>query len=268
MRAKFLLSVLFLVGYLTNTYAQDTLKTDTTKVVIETKKQKTTVSVMGGKLEKRDSTRNASSKFSFQLTFARIDLGLATFLDNGSFTLSPENAFLENRQWKTSNFGFEVLQTGYRFNSYFKIYLAAGIDWNHIRLKQNITIKPEQPVLTPEPETEVKFSKNRFSSSYLRIPLAFQFRTKDDQKGNKFYFVAGPELGFLITGKTKQVSDERGKVKFKDDFNLNPFRYGAFARIGYNGFGIYAKYYANDVFADNQGPKDFKNLNFGVMLGF
>ncbi|WP_207429730.1 outer membrane beta-barrel protein [Pedobacter sp. SYSU D00535] len=215
-----------------------------------------------------DSTKKASSKFSFQLTLARVDLGLATYMENGSYTLSsPQAKNLEYETLKTHNFGFEFLQTGYRFNSYFKIYLGAGLDWNHIRLKNNVTILSDQPELTFK-EEDIEFKKNRFSSTYLRIPLSFQFRTKDDQKGNKVYFVAGPEVGFLINGKTKQVSEEQGKVKFKDDFNFNPFRYGAFARVGYGLAGLYVKYYANDVFAENRGPSDFKNVNFGIMVGF
>ncbi|MDB5158728.1 MAG: PorT family protein, partial [Mucilaginibacter sp.] len=52
--------------------------------------------------------------FSFGVTFSRIDLGFATLIDNGSFTLSNKNKFLSYRQWKTSNFGFDVLQFGYR----------------------------------------------------------------------------------------------------------------------------------------------------------
>ena len=251
-------------------FAQDSVAVDTAKSEKKSPKKKTSVKIIGVEIGKKDSdstSKKISSKFSFQLTFSRIDLGLATFLDKGSYTLSEDNSFLENKQFKTSNFGFEFLQTGYRFNSYFKVYLAAGLDWNHVRLKKNVTILPDQPYLKAQSE-DIKFDKNRFSSNYLRLPLSFQFRTKDDAKGNKVYFVAGPEVGFLITGKTKQVSDEEGKVKFKDDFNLNPFRYGGFARFGYNGLGVYVKYYANDVFADKQGPKDFKNINFGLMLGF
>ena len=208
-----------------------------------------------------------SSKFSAQFTLARVDIGLSTYTDDGSFTLSPANSYLERETWKSSNFGLEVFQMGYRFNSYFKVYLAAGLDWNHIRLKENITFQKKQPTLTYVRD-DIEFKKNRFSSQYLRVPLSFQLRTKDDQKGNKVNFVFGPEVGFLLNGKIKQVSSARGKEKFKDDYNFNPFRYGAFARIGYGGMGIYAKYYMNDVFADGQGPVDFKNLSFGLMFGF
>lgn len=208
-----------------------------------------------------------SSKFSFQLVAARFDIGLSTYTDEGSYTLSPANAYLEHSSWKSSNFGFEFFQMGYRFNSHFKVYAGAGLDWNHMRLKKNITFQKDQPTLSYVTEA-IDFKKNRFSSQYLRIPLSFQLRTNEDEKGDKLNFVFGPEIGFLLNGKVKQISKENGKDKFKDDYNLNPFRYGGFARIGYGGIGVYMKYYANDVFADGQGPKDFKNLSFGLMLGF
>jgi hypothetical protein len=156
---------------------------------------------------------------------------------------------------------------GYRFTDHFKMYASAGLDWNHMRLKQNITFQKDKSSLTYITDA-VDYKKNRFSSRYLRIPLSFQFRTNDDKKGDKLNFVIGPEIGFLLNGKVKQVSNENGKDKFKDDYNFNPFRYGAFARIGYGGMGVYAKYYGNDVFANGQGPADFRNLSFGLMFGF
>src|SRR5882757_2035193 len=41
------------------------------------------------------------------ITFSRFDLGYATLIDNGSFTLSSKNQFLDYNQWKTSNVGFD-----------------------------------------------------------------------------------------------------------------------------------------------------------------
>ena len=252
--------------------AKDTLVIITTDTLNKDKRTKKSITF---KFAMKDTVENdttkkdfkPSSKFSAQFTLARIDLGLSTYLDNGSFTLSPATSYLERKTWKSSNFGLEVFQMGYRFNSYFKIYMAAGLDWNHMRLTENVTFQKKLPVLTPV-EQNIEFDKNRFSSQYLRLPLSFQLRSKDDHKGNKVNFVFGPEVGFLLSGKIKQVSGERGKEKFKDDYNFNPFRYGAFARLGYGGMGIYAKYYMNDVFADGQGPADFKNLSFGLMFGF
>lgn len=214
-----------------------------------------------------EEENKSKGKFSSQFIAARFDIGLSSYIDQGSFTLSPANSYLERETWKSSNFGFEFFQIGYRFSSYFKIYAGAGLDWNHMRLKSNITIQQDKPTLSYTSDA-IDYKKNRFSSQYLRIPLSVQLRTKQDKNGDKLNFVFGPEIGFLLNGKVKQISSENGKAKFKDDYNLNPFRYGAFARLGYGGTGVYVKYYANDVFADGQGPTDFKNLSFGLMFGF
>jgi hypothetical protein len=248
------------------TYAQE-VKSDSTKRDSTKQVKKSFKLTIGGRDTVKAKSNKPSSKFSVQLTMARMDLGLAKFIDNGSFTLSPENQLLENHTWKTHNIGFEFFQMGYRFNSYIKAYIGGGIDWTHMRLKKDITIQPDKPSLTIFEEPDMNFKKNRFSSTYLRLPLSFQFRTKDDRKGNKVHFVFGPEVGFLVNGKTKQISDE-GKRKVKDDFNLNPLRYGGFARLGYGSFGLFIKHYNSDVFADNQGGEGIKNTNFGIMLGW
>ncbi len=250
--------------------ARDTLMVITADTLKKEKRNRVTIEFGRKDTSRKDTVQEEfkpSSKFSTQFTLARVDIGLSTYLDNGSFTLSPANSYLERETWKSSNFGFEAFQMGYRFNSYFKVYLAAGLDWNHIRLTENITFQKKEPTLTFIEES-IDFKKNRFSSQYLRVPLSFQVRSRDDQKGNRVNFVFGPEVGFLLNGKVKQVSNARGKEKFKDDYNFNPFRYGASARLGYGGMGVYAKYYFNDVFADGQGPSDFKNLSFGLMFGF
>ena len=201
------------------------------------------------------------------ITFARFDLGFATLIDNGSFTLRPQNQFLSYRQWKTSNVGFDVLQMGVRFSNAFKIYLSGGFDWTLIRLRDNITILPNQPVLTYR-QDNIDYSKNRFSSSYLRVPLSFEFRTREDESGRRFHIIVGPEGGFLLNGRVKQISEENGKQKINDSYNFQTFRYGGFARVGYGAWGLFAKYYVNDMFENSPDQKGLKNFSFGVMLGF
>ena len=180
--------------------------------------------------------------------------------------MSPANVNLDFLPSKTTNVGFDFFQFKYKASDKFRFYIGAGLDWNHIRLNNNVTFQKNQATLTASQEV-ISFSKNRFSSRYLRIPIGFDF-TKKIQNDNKLHLVLGPEFGFLLNGKVKQESKERGKEKFKDDYNFNPFRYGGFVRVGYKGWGIYTKYYFNDVFAKGQGPADFKNMSFGLSMGF
>jgi hypothetical protein len=206
-------------------------------------------------------------KLDFGLNFEHFDVGFAKYHTGSDFSTPTGYSFLESQAGKTLNVGFDFVQMGIRFNPNFKIMLAGGLDWNHIRLKQNVTILPDQPVLSASTNT-VDYEKNRFSSRYLRVPLYFEYRTPKNDKGERATIIFGPEVGFLLNGKVKQVSDANGKVKIKDDYNFEPFRYGANVRIGYGGAGLFFKYYMNDVFAKNQGPADYKNLNFGLTFGF
>lgn len=211
------------------------------------------------------STVPSKGKFIGGISLTRFDLGFSKLVDNGSYTLTPQNQFLGYKAAKTSTFSFDVIQFGYRFNQNFKIYVAGGFDWTLIRLKQNITIQPNGQTLTYINEP-INFSKNRFSSSYVHMPLNFEFRTKENDNGKRFYFVVGPEIGFLLNGKVKQISDERGKQKVKDDYHFQPFRYGGTVRIGYGGIGLFTKYYMNDMF-DTPAQSGLKNMSFGITFG-
>jgi hypothetical protein len=246
-------------------------QTDTTKAKTDTLTKKSKYKVTLGLKANHDSMAKKASKkpgFSMGLTFSRFDLGLTTLLDNGSFRLSPKNDFLNYRSWKTSNVGFDVFQFGYRFNSTFKIYGAGGFDWELIRLRNDITITrdPDMSALKYTNDA-VNYSKDRFSSAYLRIPVMFDFRSKDDDNGSKWHYVFGPELGVLLTGRMKQISDEYGKQKMNYGYHFTKFRYGAVARVGHGGFGIFAKYYFNDMF-DTQAQQGLKNVSFGFTVGF
>ena len=253
-------------------FAQNNTKTDSTKSTTDTTKKEGVhfgindddEAMFGHKPKKEHS---GYPRASFGLTFSRFDLGLTTLIDNGSFTLSPKNQFLNYRSWKSSNVGFDVIQMGVRLSDGFKVYLSGGFDWTLIRLRQDITILPNQPKLTYRPDS-IHYSKNRFSSSYLRIPLSFDLRTKEDDRGNRFHFVFGPDVGLLLNGRVKQISHENGKQKIDDSYNFTKVRYGGFVRVGYGGWGLFAKYYTNDMFENSPDQKGLKNLSFGLTFGF
>ncbi|KEQ30500.1 outer membrane beta-barrel protein [Pedobacter antarcticus] len=216
----------------------------------------------------QDSTKVVKAhkgRFLGGVTFTRLDIGFSRIIDNGSFSVSPKNDFLSYKGAKTSTISFDVLYFGYRFNPNFKVYVAGGFDWTMIRLKNDVTIQQNMPELVAI-DDDVHFSKNRLSNSYVHIPLNFEFRSKENNKGKRFYLVLGPEVSFLLNGKVKQISDERGKQKFKDDYHFQPVRVGGTARIGYGGIGLFTKYYFNDMF-DTDAQKGVKNMSFGITFG-
>lgn len=264
---------LILVGLLTMGVFAQAQESDTVVITKRTKRVVVNSDGVNVTIDTKSSDtvyKSPSSRYpklTFGLTFEHFDIGLSKYHTGSDFGTPVGYEYLETDTWKTSNVGFDFLQTAIRFTPNFKIMLAAGLDWNHMRLKQDVTIQADEATLT-KVDDAVHYEKNRFSSQYLRVPLYFEYRSPQNHKGKRASIVLGPEVGFLLGGKVKQISKENGKQKFKDDYNLEPFRYGANIRIGYGGAGLFFKYYLNDVFAKNEGPADYKNLNFGLTFGF
>lgn len=202
------------------------------------------------------------------LTFSRIDWGFSRIIEDGSFTLSDENKFLAYK--KASNFGFDVAQVGVRFNDKFKIYLSTGFEWNYLRLKENVLLAENTTPLTyaiVDP-SEVNYSKNVLTTTYLRVPLTFELRSRKLRNGDRLKFAFGPMTGILLKATQRLKSDELGKQKFKDNYNFASFQYGGFARVGFGGVGLFAKYYANDLFEKSPTQEGLNNFAFGLTLGF
>ncbi|WP_374950004.1 outer membrane beta-barrel protein [Mucilaginibacter sp.] len=249
----------------------DSVKTTTDSVKVKRKRIRVTFGNDVAKTNKSepDTVYHASKApgFSFGLTFTRFDIGLTALNDNGSFTLSPVNQVLNYRSWRTSYIGFDVLQIGYRFSSSFRIYAAGGFDWTNIRLRKSGTFLRDAPVLTFVPDN-VNYDVNRLSATYIRVPLSFDFRTHDDADGRRFHIVVGPELGVLIGSRIKQKSGQNGDLKLGGDYHFTKFRYGAVARVGYGAIGLFAKYYANNMFDNSPAQDGLRQFAFGLSVGW
>ncbi|RZL26919.1 MAG: hypothetical protein EOO96_22465, partial [Pedobacter sp.] len=52
---------------------------------------------------KKDSVDANKGRFVGGVTFTRLDIGFSKLIDNGSFSLSPQNEFLDYKSAKTSH---------------------------------------------------------------------------------------------------------------------------------------------------------------------
>ncbi|MCO5935892.1 outer membrane beta-barrel protein [Mucilaginibacter sp. RB4R14] len=249
-------------------------QTDSVKTSTDTTKTRRTRIRLGfgddaaqGAINDTTSYKSKAPGFSFGLTFTRFDIGLSTLNDNGSFKLSPTNQFLNYRSWRSSNIGFDILQLGYRFNSSFRIYAAGGFDWTNLRLRESVTILRNQAPLAYTQDA-VKYDKNRLSVTYIRVPIAFDFRTHDDDDGRRFHFVGAAELGVRLSSSLKQESKENGDPKLSGNYNFAKFRYGASLRVGYGAIGVFGKYYLNNMFENSPAQDGLRNFSFGMSVGW
>lgn len=193
------------------------------------------------------------------------EFGWNRFMDNGSLSVGGANSDL--RLEKGPEFSFFPVTGGVYLNKAhsLKISTALGITWNTYHFEKDITLEKGQDELTYSIDPDRHFEKNLLRSKYLTMPLEFSVYPIED---SRFQINAGIEGGLLIGAKTKQISEDAGKVKLRGSFNLNPVRYGLRFGIGYDTFNIYAKYYMSDVFAPGEGPKDFRTVAIGINIGF
>lgn len=100
--------------------------------------------------------------------------------------------------------------------------------------------------------------KSKFETNYVNIPLEFRYYFNKDKIDNGgFFLAAGGSIGYLINGKTKikyVENEQTKKIKRKESFELNQFRYGAHFRIGIAGFGAHFEYDFSELFNPGRGP--------------
>ena len=196
----------------------------------------------------------------------RMDFGLNTYLQDDQFALTPPNSQLEVNLAKSVDFSLHLLDL--RLNlvkDYVAIETGIGWDFVNYHFRKNIKLEPNKDSLSII-QTGVNYDKNKLAATYITVPAMLVFNTGDVGDDKHFFLAGGMEFGFLTKGKTKQISAENGKQKIKDDFNLNPFKYGVVARVGYGNLGFFGRYSLNGLFAANQGP-ELTPVAFGISLG-
>ncbi|HTN46762.1 MAG TPA: hypothetical protein VL098_10485 [Flavipsychrobacter sp.] len=81
----------------------------------------------------------------------------------------------------------------------------------------------------------VLFSKNKIAITYLSVPLMLTSKTRMSKDLWLVYGV-GVTGGFRVNSLQKQISDERGKQKNRDQFNFNNFNACVTGEIGIDGY--------------------------------
>jgi hypothetical protein len=129
-----------------------------------------------------------------------------------------------------------------------KINLKYGLGYNmyNYRYSSNISFKENSPFVTMD---TLDFSKNKLYMAYATVPLMINF-TPHPERRQGFNFSIGAEAGYRMNTHTKQISDERGKVKNHDDFDIDPWLLAYTAEIGIGPIRVYGTYGINTLFQD------------------
>ncbi len=117
----------------------------------------------------------------------------------------------------------------------------------------------------------VKYKRNSLTATYVTVPFLMEFNTsKIEKKG--VYLGIGVIAGYKFFSRTKQKYEEEGqKIKIikRDDFNLNPLKVSATARLGIKRFMLFANMGLLPLYKKGEGPDDLMPVSFGIQfVGF
>lgn len=140
---------------------------------------------------------------------------------------------------------------------------ALTVDYANLYFDNDVSLISGQETLTTE-SSDISFTKNKLTTRYFQVPMLLNINT-NPWTDDGLSVSVGVYGGVLWKAYTKQKSDEFGKVKEVDDFNLNPIRYGVMARFDLKWMDIYATYNLSELFEDGQGPST-QTFTVGINL--
>lgn len=213
---------------------------------------------------------NSMKDPKFRGHWAGFEWGINNFLDK-DFTVSREgdDLFMDlntGRSWAI-NLNFAQYSLGFG-TSHLGIVTGLGLEYNNYFFDGAKTIREVNHMIVGVDTTGV--SKSKLATSFLRIPLIFEVQFPRAIRAKRAYISVGIVAGLKLGSHTKVVYKDDGdknKDKNNDDFNINPFRYGLTARIGFGTLSFFGDYSFTPVFEDNKGP-ELHPFTLGLAMAF
>jgi hypothetical protein len=153
---------------------------------------------------------------------------------------------------------------GVGFNSHNIHMEAFPIEYSVLKDPTNPSSVGSYTHLDPAFFEDKKINVNKLSTNFIDIPIEFRFRSNPGKNGKRIAASVGFKLGWLAQSHTKTRVDQdflyqginfREKVKTYDIPNLNRFRYGLTARLGYANFYVNFFYSLTPLFINGRGTE-------------
>ncbi len=242
-----------------NSFAQETIKSDTSKTKVGkiefvSIKDKL-VSINFPEVVSSDTTLTINDTIDAspseveaernEAHWAGIDLGVNVLLNSQNTTSFPNNQYWENDPAKSFYINLNFMERKFDiYKHYVGITTGLGINFMQVGMKNNYILQSNKDSVYAIEDTTFSYSKNKFKACYLQIPLLLEFNTNEDAD-KSVYLAAGVIGGLRLSSKVKREGDLDGKG-FKEEvrgvYNLNSFKLDATVRAGYANWGIFANY--------------------------
>lgn len=200
-----------------------------------------------------------------------MDVGYNGIIDNTNYQSAETNAFLNvdpakrNRNfmgiktWSSRNFNIWPLLVNINTvqSKHQNLFISSGVGFQFYNYKFSNAVDIQGGVNPQIAESNLHLTKNKLGVTYLSVPLLLTGQTK---VSNHYWLTYGVGVigGYRICSWTNQKSSELGKVKKRDNFNLNDFQYSVTGELGLkNILRLYATYQLTDMWQDGLHQQPF-----------
>lgn len=213
-------------------------------------------------------TRTPGAQPDFPGTLV-VDMGLNFLLD------APSD--MDTKIFASRGFNLYYMYEHYLGESQrFAILPGIGFGFVKFEFEDDITlndISGNDTLMIVELDDEIyeEVKKSQLAINYVDIPIEFRFTSNKDVRGKGFMVAVGGKFGLKLDSYTRikyKQEDETKKSKLKQDYNLNAFRYGVHARLGWRAINLYGYYALSPLFDKGKGPeqKEATNVKVGLSI--
>ena len=253
-------------------------KRDTTRIKIGDKDisiieddEGTSVEIRDAEKEKDEDKEEIKNK-KFKGHWSGFEIGLNNFINSDfSMTRQSEDSWMDlntGRSWNV-NLNFHQTSLGLIGNR-FGLVTGLGLEFNNYHFDGDNSIEEVDGVIQEDPLAGLSLIRSKLTSTYLNVPLLLELQIGPEKRSKRVHISGGIIGGLKLGSHTKYVYHDEGKkekLKNRDDFNINPLRYGFTLRAGYHQAELYATYYPVSYFEKDKGPELYP-FNIGLSLGF
>ena len=253
-------------------------KRDTTKIKLGDKNINIIENEKGTSVEIRDAEKNkddghvAKKKKKFRGHWAGFEMGMNNFFDSDfSISRPPEYDWMDLNTSKSWNVNLNLYQMSFGLvGNRFGLVSGIGIEFNNYKFDGNNSIEKVDGIIQEKSLADLSLDKSKLTTSFLTVPLLLEVQIGPEKRSKRIYISGGVIGGLKLGSHTKYVYRDEGKkekVKSKNDYNINPLRYGFTLRVGYRNASIYSVYYPISFYEKDKGPELYP-FNIGLALGF
>ena len=234
------------------------------------KKKKITSDIIFGNYNSKRKKSNISTNWWI------FDIGFANFRDQTNYAVAQTGSYFQTYKNGpvTENSMNLVNKKSSNFNIWFFIQklnvsqhklnlkYGLGLEMYNYRFENSLSYRkdPKNYIFNDS----INFSKNKLYAGYITIPVMVNYSPNPNKK-KSFNISAGMSVGYLISSRNKQISNERGKAKISGNFDLEPFRIATIAEIGLGPAKLYGSYSLNSLHKSSTGLQQYPYV-IGVRL--